>query len=105
MKAIREYFNVDDISIHDELASQRKSTFDFNKVKAVDDNSHFHILHHSTYGLSDMVILIRKEFKKYVKNIKSSTLGLSKLGTGINGAVSISFNLIDRRLLFINCRL
>ena len=105
MKAVREYFCLDDVSIQDELASQRKGLSWELKVKAYDRNSDYHMLHHSTYGLSNMIILIRKDFKKFVKNIKDYSLGLSKLSSGINGAVAISFNLIDRRLLFINCRL
>lgn len=68
--------------------------------------SKYVILHHVTLAATSMIVLIKKTLSDRVSNIRDSCLALGLLGKVANkGAVSISFNIDKRRLLFVNCHL
>ena len=68
--------------------------------------SKYVILHHVTLAATSMIVLIRKSLADRVSSIRDSCLALGLLGKVANkGAVSISFEIDKRRLLFVNCHL
>jgi len=94
--------------VYEERTNARsRSTSCFRKRTLMPEvNSDFVLVHHVTLGATTIVVLIRKEYKEFISNIAGREIPLGLMDTaGNNGAVSVSFNLVDRRLLFINCRL
>jgi hypothetical protein len=74
---------------------------DFEWQKQKELNS-FALVHHVVLGALSLMIVVRKRIIHMIKDINAEKIPLGMMNFANKGAINISFQLLDRRLLFIN---